>query len=189
MLSQASVNRVLSGNLNGRLRATLVSFTGGALCLLAESTVWMFSVDPKLSDDFTVDGCQWWMFTGGLFGVVTVSMNIYLPQKIGHTANFIFQILGGISFSLLLDLLGAFGLTQRAVSLSRVGGIVLTLGGALFVTNSKKSQKVIETQHCDLEIPEVVKNGIESVALTEYDIISPKGPLSVPQSLNKELPT
>ena len=150
----------------------------------------MFSVDPQLSDDFTVDGCQWWMFTGGLFGVVTVSMNIYLPQKIGLTANFIFQILGGISFSLLLDLLGAFGLTQRAVSLSRVGGIVLTLGGALFITNSKKS-KAIETQHCDLgiHVPEVVKNGIESVALTEYDVIPPNGPLGVSQSLNKELPT
>ncbi len=111
---QASVNRKLCDSIgNVKIRATLVSFTGGVLVLAVECWFWMSYVDPSLAERFTLQGGEWWMYTGGSYGVYGVTMNIYNPPRIGMATHFMFVIAGNLMASMLLDAYGAFGVDER----------------------------------------------------------------------------
>jgi len=144
---QASVNRKLCESIGGvRIRATLVSFTGGVICLALQCLLWMSHVQPELAENFTLEDSTWWMYTGGSFGVFGVTMNIVNPARIGMATHFMFVIAGNLMFSTLLDAWGAFGVGTRSPTVLRVCGVAVSFGGALFVEYSKAAVKVPPSQ-------------------------------------------
>ena len=152
---QAAINAQLARSLGAPLRAALVSFVGGSLCLgvgvvacgtphgvalelepgalctLSAANNWSL-LRPSGADVALADA-PWWAFTGGVFGLLFVTANLTLPRTLGFGSVAAFTTFGTLACSLILDAAGWFGLLPRPISPLRWGGTVLTLVGAVAV--------------------------------------------------------
>ncbi len=74
---------------------------------------------------------QWWNWIGGPLGALIVLAGATLVRELGAAA-FIALVVGGqLACSLLLDHFALLGLEERPMSLGKVAGAVLVLGGVL----------------------------------------------------------
>ena len=122
---QAAANGQLAKHLGGPLRATLVSFVGGTLCLAMAVGV---CGTPTGADQWA--NAPWWAFTGGLLGMLTVTANFILPPIIGYATQGGFTMFGNLASSMVLDAIGGFGFVQRPPTVLRSGGVALAFVGA-----------------------------------------------------------
>lgn len=126
---QASLNTKLAVALGAKIRATLVSFFGGALCLLVQLVLLQGRASAPSFDD-----ARPWQFFGGAYGAYIVTMNVSLPPKIGLAASFTLQIVANVAFSCFLDALG-FAIAQpRPPTATRLVGVGLALLAAMLLT-------------------------------------------------------
>ena len=75
-------------------------------------------LDRSMGENFTTHGLRWWSVLPGPIGVLSVTMNVYLPPKIGLTTTFVFQIAGNMCAGLVLDSVGAFGVPTRPITVN-----------------------------------------------------------------------
>lgn len=129
---QASLNTQLAIALGAKLRATLASFIGGSLCLLAQLVLIEGFRAPSFDDQIKP-----WMFLGGAYGAFIVSMNVLLPPKIGLATSFTLQIVANVVFSCFLDAIGFAIDRPRKPTTLRLFGVCLTLAAAVLVTYLK----------------------------------------------------
>jgi transporter family-2 protein len=73
------------------------------------------------------------LLSGGLLGAMYVTASLMLAPRIGVAALIALGITGQLIAALLLDRFGMFGLIERELSLGRVGGALLVVGGSLMV--------------------------------------------------------
>ena len=128
---QAAANGSAAKALGHPLRATLLSFCGGVVCLGLLNAGCAASGAPALTTP-----PSWWAFCGGPLGVAFVTSNLVLPRHVGFAAVASFAMAGTLASSLGLDAAGAFGTAARPPSLLRVGGATLALTGAAVVRRS-----------------------------------------------------
>jgi transporter family-2 protein len=74
-----------------------------------------------------------WMWAGGAFGVCFISLALVLLPKLGASGFMALALAGQVVASLVLDHFGWFGLVQRQVSLPRVLGALLLIGGVVLI--------------------------------------------------------
>ena len=76
----------------------------------------------------------WWYFLGGFIGAVFVASSLVTVRTLGAGGVVAATIAGQLTFSLVIDKLGLFGLEERPISLTRVAGVLcLALGVFLVV--------------------------------------------------------
>ena len=75
----------------------------------------------------------WWILVAGLTGTLVVAGGAAIVPVTGVAVFFVCLIAGQLVGSLLVDYIGAFGVDQRPVSLTKLAGIGLALGGVLLV--------------------------------------------------------
>ena len=124
---QAPINAGL-GKSTGSLPAALVSFGVGTIALAA--IVVLSGKAGGLSSTFDV---SWYYLLGGLLGAVYVANALIAVTVIGAGGVAAATITGQLTFSVLIDRFGLFGLDQVALGPERVAGIVLLLAGTVLI--------------------------------------------------------
>jgi transporter family-2 protein len=124
---QAPINAGL-GKSTGSLPAALVSFGVGTIALAG--IVVLSGKAGGLSSTFDV---SWYYLLGGLLGAVYVANALIAVTAIGAGGVAAATITGQLTFSVLIDRFGLFGLDQVALSPERIAGIVLLLAGTVLI--------------------------------------------------------
>ena len=74
-----------------------------------------------------------WMWAGGAFGVCFISLALVLLPRLGASGFMALALAGQVVASLLLDHFGWFGLVERQVTLPKLLGAVLLIGGVVLI--------------------------------------------------------
>jgi transporter family-2 protein len=118
---QAGVNGQLGSRLGQPMLATLASFAIGTLVLIlyvvAARTPW-----PEVR---TMTRYPWWIWTGGLLGIVYVLATVILAQRLGAAVFISLVVAGQMVVSLLLDHYGLIGFPERPITANRLLGAAL----------------------------------------------------------------
>ena len=126
---QSTVNSRMAQQLGQPFHGTLISFAGGLLIILL---VCIFS-PIGLPSPARLSGINWIYFTGGLYGIFVVT-SVLLSVPVAGVANTIAAGLAGqLIMSVLFDHFGWMGVTELKISISRVAGILLLIGGVYLV--------------------------------------------------------
>lgn len=125
---QTAINSRLSGRLGAVLPASLVSFAVGSvglgLAVLVTGTAvpWVETATTQ----------PWWIWVGGVCGLVFLTLNIVLLPRIGAAATVVLPLVGQVLGGLVIDLAGAFDTAVRPLTVVRgLGGGLVVLGAAL----------------------------------------------------------
>lgn len=126
---QAMINGTLRQTIGNPLLAAFISFLGGTLSL----AVLLLLTTPGVPALDKVGGHPWYLYTGGLLGVVFVTTALLLVGHIG-TANLLAAgLLGQLVMSIIIDHFGWLGVPQTPASLTRIGGCLLLFVGVLLI--------------------------------------------------------
>ena len=127
---QAPINAELGRALGQPLAAAAISFVAGAVFL----TLIAAGVSRAGGHAIAWSMPPLWMFVaGGVLGTAYVTCAIFLVPRIGAAALMAFAVTGQLVAGLLIDRAGLLGIVAREISLGRVAGVAMLLGGALLV--------------------------------------------------------
>jgi bacterial/archaeal transporter family-2 protein len=126
---QASINGRMRPFVGGPIPATLVSVTVSTLTMI----VLVIATRTSVPSSAKLSGSPWWVWTGGLLGVVFVLVSLGLINRLGAAFLFALVVVGQMLASLAIDHFGLFGVSEHAVSPLRVMGVVLLFGGVLLI--------------------------------------------------------
>lgn len=125
---QTPTNALLARGLGAPINGALISFAVGTLalglCALA------YGERPAVG---AVRQLPWYAWTGGLYGAFFVTAAIFAAPRIGLTFYVTLLIAGQLAMALIVDKYGLFGLAKEDITLPRVLGVLLVLGGAILV--------------------------------------------------------
>jgi transporter family-2 protein len=121
---QAGINGQLAKHISSVLAAALISFVVGTLALLL-LTLWQREV-PLLS---AFKGLSWWHWSGGLLGAFFIATAAFAGPRVGALLFMALVIAGQLSIALLLDHFGWVGFRESPVSLGKIAGLLLIIGG------------------------------------------------------------
>lgn len=126
---QVGMNGVLKTASGSPLIAALINFLVGTalllIALIATRTSW-----PAMT---ALRGIPAWAWFGGFCGALYVATVSFTGPKLGATTVLALTLLGQSVLSLVIDHYGLVGLPQNPLTLARVLGVVLLLGGALLI--------------------------------------------------------
>ncbi|MEJ6400341.1 DMT family transporter [Nicoliella sp. Es01] len=132
---QTSINTNLKDNTKGTpFMASLGSFIVGTLSLLLALLV---TKTPILVPASVITTQPWWIWLGGLLGIIGLTANVVIFPYLGAVQTVIMPILGQIFMSMLIDALGLFGTPIHSLTLTRFLGIGLLIVGILMVILQK----------------------------------------------------
>ena len=137
---QGAINAQMGKALENPLLSTFVSFTGG---LLAIAMILLITT-PGIPTWVAPRDTPWYFYCGGLPGVVFVTTTLLLFPRIGAANALAGFLVGQFLASLAFDHFGWLGVKERPVSLLRVVGVVLMIGGMLLV--ARDGQQRISTE-------------------------------------------
>nr|WP_300145120.1 DMT family transporter [Propionicimonas sp.] len=125
---QTAINSRLSGRLGAVLPASLVSFAVGSVGL--GLAVLVTGTAVPWTETATTQ--PWWIWVGGVCGLVFLTLNIVLLPRIGAAATVVLPLVGQVLGGLVIDLAGAFDTAVRPLTVVRgLGGGLVVLGAAL----------------------------------------------------------
>ena len=126
---QAAANGALRHQLGDARYAGFFSICGTMLTAIFIMLAFRPAV-PSMAD---IRAAPWWMWIGGPLGALFVLAGAALTPRLG-AATYITAVIGGqVVFSLLLDHFGLMNVPQQGITLSRLAGGLLVIGGVLLV--------------------------------------------------------
>ncbi|WP_448953463.1 DMT family transporter [Labrys neptuniae] len=124
---QAGANATLGRLMGHPLWATLVSLAVSIAIIPPVMAAFRVSA-PALG---TALKGPWWIWTGGLAGVIYITAALLLAPRLG-AANFMVAVIAGqMIASLAIDHFGLMGFAQKPVDPVRLCGVLLIVGGLL----------------------------------------------------------
>jgi bacterial/archaeal transporter family-2 protein len=126
---QAGVNARLSEIVDSPIRASFVSFVVGTIALLILALL----VFKPLPSTGRLGDAPWWVWIGGILGAFYVAVSIVSAPKLGAATLIATLVAGQAIASLLVDQFGWVGFEEHPISIGRVVGVVLLLGGVALV--------------------------------------------------------
>jgi transporter family-2 protein len=143
----AKLRKVLKSPLRGALANFLVASVFLALILTC-------SGHGLLIDSTLLHTQPWWIWIGGLAGVVYMTGNIILFPRLGSVQTVIMPVLGQIVMSMLIDAFGWFGLPQVGFGWKRAAAALIVIAGI-----STAVYADADTRHKNIPCaPDVVKS-------------------------------
>ncbi|MEG3082381.1 DMT family transporter [Sphingomonas sp. PB2P12] len=107
--------------------ASLVSFAIGTAVLFA---IWA-ATDRTMPA--TLKGAPSWAWLGGFYGACFVAALAYATPRLGLASALTIAVGSQLVTALILDRFGLLGLSAQPLSLARIAGVVLVIGGVLLV--------------------------------------------------------
>lgn len=127
---QPGANGTLASALGHPLRAAIVSFMIGLLCLSLFGIAMRIGI-PTSSQAGSV---PWWGWIGGLLGAVVVTVSLLVGPKLGATQFFAFFLSAQLSLALVLDHFGWLGYRANPANPGRVVGVLFLVTGVVLVS-------------------------------------------------------
>lgn len=125
---QSAMNSRLRRTVGSPLAASGVSFTVGGLF----SLVLILLLDGPGNLGMPADADPaWWMWTAGLFALVSLTGNILLFMRLGAVPSVILPVAGQVIMSLLIDHFGWFRTLHSPVTATRLAGALLVMTGVI----------------------------------------------------------
>jgi transporter family-2 protein len=124
---QTSVNTRLRGVVGSPFLASQISFSIGSLFLL----ILVLLVDGNLAGLTAVADEPFWIWAGGILGVIFLTGNIWLFPRLGGVQTVIMPIFDQVITGLLIDHFGLFEANITTLSLRRIIGAALVLLGVV----------------------------------------------------------
>jgi len=129
----------LQNTLNSAL-GKKTGYFGSVLLLTIISTITLIiiiSISPKTATFKNAPGLsQWYLYLGGILGVLILAIPIFILPKIGVSATLSSMIFGQIILALILDHFGFMGNPTITIGLKKILGVFLLLI-SIFLINSK----------------------------------------------------
>lgn len=120
------------GRYVGALGAVFVVAVVGALLMLV-----VVLVVPGLVSLRRLPGpSQWYLYLGGVVGILIVAAPVFLVPRIGATATVTAIVSGQLIMALAADQFGLLGTPQISISPVRVAGVILLAAGAFLVVRT-----------------------------------------------------
>lgn len=126
---QSGINSQLRLAIQHPILAAFISFVVGTVAL---AVMLLLSKSAYPSFD-SYAAISWYKFTGGLFGVFVVTVTLLSVAQIGAANMFVLIIAGQLTAALLMDHFGLLGMKYNPVTLQKLLGIALLIGGAWLV--------------------------------------------------------
>jgi len=126
---QAAVNGLLSRHLTHPLQASLCNFLGGAVFL----SLLLLVIQPSLPAFDSLRRVPWYLYGGGILGVLFVTASLLAVPRIGGTAFLAAMLTGQMVGALILDHYGLLNVPVQPISASRIAGIGLLALGVYLV--------------------------------------------------------
>lgn len=124
---QTAINSKLRRIVGSPLLSSMVSFTVG--------TIFLASITLILSHNLNIASAvfkqPWWIWIGGLLGVVYLTGNIVLFPHLGSVQTVIMPVVGQLIMSMLIDNFGWFYSPQHSLNLIRIIGCALVFIGVI----------------------------------------------------------
>lgn len=121
---QAPINARLAQAAGSPILAAAMSFGVGFLVLGALSLARDGMPSPQV-----FAGLPWWVWTGGALGAIYVAAAAWSVSQIGVVTLVVALILGQMGAALILDAIGAFGLTVREITWTRLLAVGFVITG------------------------------------------------------------
>lgn len=125
---QAPTNARLATAVAGPVNAAFVSFAVGTAALGILAAILHTRPDIAASK-----ALPWYAWVGGLYGAIFVVAAAWAVPRLGVAMTITLMVAGQLMISLVLDHFGALGVPQAPISLTRLAGVALVIGGVLLV--------------------------------------------------------
>lgn len=122
---QAGANANLGHLLGHPLWATVVSL-GASIVFILPVLIAFRAPLPSLAPAFQG---PWWIWIGGLAGVIYITAALLLAPKLGAASFIVAVIAGQMAVSMLIDHFGLMGFPVKPVNAARLSGLLLIVGG------------------------------------------------------------
>ena len=126
---QVGANTRLKEAFGEVLPAVIISSSVGVLILAGVALIGRASW-PSAA---TLAGVPWWGWLGGVLGAVYAIATVLLARTLGAATLTALVVTGQLVCSVALDHFGALGFTEHAVSVGRVVGCLLMVGGIVLI--------------------------------------------------------
>ena len=126
---QTGVNSQLRQDTNSPVLTALISFVTGTIALTLLYFLF-FKKAPIFPAGFEF---TWWKFTGGLLGVVYVTIIVIAAPKIGAANALGFIVAGQFIAATIIDHFGLLGMPVNPISVPRILGIVVLICGVYLI--------------------------------------------------------
>lgn len=128
---QGPTNARLVTAVGSPLNAAFVSFAVGTVALGLLALV--LQTRPDVG---AMKALPWWAWMGGLYGCAFVVSAAWGVPRLGVATTITVMIAGQLLLSLALDHFGALGVEKQPLSLGRIAGVALVIGGVVLVRRS-----------------------------------------------------
>lgn len=133
----AGVGAVLQSSLLaiiGRRSGVLAATTLAAIVGLVTITIATLVTNRTLGGvAVAVRQSPWIWVPGGMLGIAVLAVLTFAPPRIGSFGTFAVLITGQLLASLVIDSVGLFGMDRVPISVTRVAGLLLLVGGGILV--------------------------------------------------------
>lgn len=128
---QGPTNARLVTAVGSPLNAAFVSFAVGTVALGVLAMI--LQARPDVG---AMKALPWWAWMGGLYGCAFVVSAAWGVPRLGVATTITVMIAGQLLLSLALDHFGALGVEKQPLSLGRIAGVALVIGGVVLVRRS-----------------------------------------------------
>ncbi|AZZ60145.1 DMT family transporter [Oenococcus sp. UCMA 16435] len=151
---QTAINSRLRNAFSSPLLSSMTSFTIGAIFLAIVTLLATHSLGVSAS---LIKSQPWWIWIGGLLGVIYLTGNILLFPHLGGVQTVIMPIVGQIIMSMLIDNFGWFNSPIHVLNIIRILGAFMVLVGVFLAISAQKlffARKEIISDNSVLKNPE-----------------------------------
>lgn len=128
---QTAVNSKLRGYVGSPYLASTVSFTIGALFLILLTL--LSGINPLVAANTFISN-PWWIWLGGLLGVLGMTVNLLLFPRLGSVQTAILPLFGQIIMGVIIDQFGLFSSPKSGLTLIKAIGVILVAVGMVIAT-------------------------------------------------------
>ena len=125
---QAPTNARLATAVASPVNAALVSFAVGTVALGVVAAI--LHTRPDVA---ATRALPWYAWLGGAYGACFVVAAAWGVPRLGVAMTITLMVAGQLALSLILDHFGVMGVPQQPISLTRIAGVALVIGGVLLV--------------------------------------------------------
>ena len=125
---QGPTNARLAGAVASPVNAALISFAVGTIALMILAAA--LHTKPDMAATRALPPAAW---LGGLYGAGFVVAAAYAVPKLGVATTIVLMVAGQMMLSLILDHFGFMGVPKQPITMTRLAGVAMLIGGVLLV--------------------------------------------------------
>ena len=125
---QAPTNAKLATAVASPVNAAFISFAVGTTVLGILAAI--LHTRPDMA---ATRALPWYAWLGGAYGACFVVAAAWGVPRLGEAMTITLMVAGQLALSLILDHFGVMGVPQQPISLTRIAGVALVIGGVLLV--------------------------------------------------------